>query len=88
MKRVVVDHFGGPEVLTVVEDEDPAAGSGGGPRQGARRRACRSPMLSCAPAPISACPSRRSHPATSSSASSRNSGRAVRGYDREPGWPR
>ena len=28
MKRVVVDHFGGPEVLTVVEDEDPRPGPG------------------------------------------------------------
>jgi NADPH2:quinone reductase len=28
MKRVVVDHFGGPEVVTVVEDEVPAPGPG------------------------------------------------------------
>lgn len=28
MKRVVVDHFGGPEVLKVVEDADPRPGSG------------------------------------------------------------
>jgi NADPH:quinone reductase-like Zn-dependent oxidoreductase len=28
MKRVVVDHFGGPEVLRVVEDADPRPGSG------------------------------------------------------------
>jgi NADPH:quinone reductase-like Zn-dependent oxidoreductase len=28
MKRVIVDHFGGPEVLTVVEDEDPRPGPG------------------------------------------------------------
>lgn len=28
MKRVVVDHFGGPEVLKVVEDVDPQPGSG------------------------------------------------------------
>ena len=28
MKRVVVDHFGGPEVLTVVEDVDPRPGPG------------------------------------------------------------
>jgi len=28
MKRVVVDHFGGPEVLRVVEDADPHPGSG------------------------------------------------------------
>ena len=28
MKRVVVDHFGGPEVLRVVEDEDPRPGPG------------------------------------------------------------
>jgi NADPH2:quinone reductase len=26
MKRVVVDHFGGPEVLNVVEEEDPRPG--------------------------------------------------------------
>ena len=28
MKRVVVDHYGGPEVLTVVEDNDPRPGPG------------------------------------------------------------
>src|SRR3954452_4290920 len=28
MKRVVVDHFGGPEVLRVVEDEDPRPAGG------------------------------------------------------------
>jgi NADPH:quinone reductase len=28
MKRVVVDHYGGPEVLTVVEEEDPRPGPG------------------------------------------------------------
>ncbi len=28
MKRVVVDHFGGPEVLKVIEDEDPSPGPG------------------------------------------------------------
>ena len=28
MRRVVVDHFGGPEVLKVVEEEDPRPGSG------------------------------------------------------------
>ena len=28
MKRVVVDHYGGPEVLTIVEDEDPPPGRG------------------------------------------------------------
>jgi NADPH:quinone reductase len=28
MKRVVVDHFGGPEVLKVMEDEDPRPGPG------------------------------------------------------------
>jgi NADPH:quinone reductase len=28
MKRVVVDHFGGPEVLRVVEDDDPRPGQG------------------------------------------------------------
>ena len=28
MKRVVVDHFGGPEVLRVVEDEIPRPGPG------------------------------------------------------------
>ena len=28
MKRVVVDHYGGPEVLRVVEDEDPRPGPG------------------------------------------------------------
>ena len=28
MKRVVVDHYGGPEVLKVVEDEDPRPGRG------------------------------------------------------------
>src|SRR5438270_12441205 len=28
MKRVVVDHYGGPEVRTVVEDNDPRPGPG------------------------------------------------------------
>ena len=28
MKRVVVGHFGGPEVLKVVEDDDPRPGPG------------------------------------------------------------
>src|SRR5215471_19608667 len=28
MKRVIVDHFGGPEVLKVVEDDDPQPGPG------------------------------------------------------------
>jgi NADPH2:quinone reductase len=28
MKRVIVDHFGGPEVLRVVEDDDPSLGPG------------------------------------------------------------
>jgi NADPH2:quinone reductase len=28
MKRVVVDHYGGPEVVTVVDDEDPRPGPG------------------------------------------------------------
>ena len=28
MKRVVVDHFGGPEVVRVVEEEDPRPGVG------------------------------------------------------------
>jgi hypothetical protein len=26
MKRVIVDHFGGPEALKVVEDDDPRPG--------------------------------------------------------------
>src|SRR5690349_18966702 len=28
MRRVIVDHFGGPEVLRVVQDDDPQPGSG------------------------------------------------------------
>jgi NADPH:quinone reductase-like Zn-dependent oxidoreductase len=28
MKRIVVDHYGGPEVLRVVEDDDPRPGPG------------------------------------------------------------
>ena len=28
MKRVVVEHYGGPEVLKIVEDEDPRPGPG------------------------------------------------------------
>src|SRR5215212_782277 len=28
MKRVIVDHYGGPEVLTVVEEDDPRPGPG------------------------------------------------------------
>ena len=28
MKRVIVDHFGGPEVVSVVEEGDPRPGPG------------------------------------------------------------
>src|SRR3954462_9500330 len=28
MKRIVIDHYGGPEVLKVVEDDDPRPGQG------------------------------------------------------------
>ena len=28
MKRVIVDHYGGPEVLRMVEEEDPRPGPG------------------------------------------------------------
>ena len=28
MKRVIVDHYGGPEVLKLVEEEDPRPGPG------------------------------------------------------------
>src|SRR5689334_23168459 len=39
MKRVVVDHFGGPEVLRIVEEDDPRPGGHCRARAGARRRA-------------------------------------------------
>ena len=38
MKRVVVDHYGGPEVLRVVEEEDSATGPWRGARQSSRGR--------------------------------------------------
>ena len=28
MKRVIIDHFGGPEVVSIVEDSDPRPGPG------------------------------------------------------------
>jgi NADPH2:quinone reductase len=55
MRRVVVDHFGGPEVLSVVEEADARPGRGRF-ASGCWPRACRSPMLCCAPARISAVP--------------------------------
>ena len=82
MKRVLIDHFGGPEVVSVVEDDDPRrvrarSASGFWPP------ACHSAMLRCAPARIWAVPSRRLRPATSSSASSMSSARAARGCEWE-----
>ncbi len=45
MKRVIVDHYGGPEVLRVVEEDDPRPG----PARCESRfllPVCRSPTLS------------------------------------------
>jgi NADPH:quinone reductase-like Zn-dependent oxidoreductase len=82
MKRVVVDHFGGPEVLRVVEEDAPRPGPG------EVRVRVLAAGVSFTDALIragttSAARSRRSRPATSWSAWSRSSGRAVRGCERE-----
>ena len=66
MKRVVIDHFGGPEVVSVVDRRAtrdrvrPKLASGSWPP------ACHSAMLRCAPARIPAARSRRSLPVTNS----------------------
>ena len=52
MKRVVVDHYGGPEVLKVVEEDVPRPVRARS-ASGCWLPACRSPMPSCAPARIS-----------------------------------
>ena len=82
MKRVVVDHFGGPEVLRVVEEDDPRPGPG------EVRVRVLAAGVSFTDAQLRAGTylggrSRRSRPATSSSASSRSSARAARGCERE-----
>jgi len=46
MKRVIVDHFGGPDVVRVIEHRVPRPGPGE-VRVRILPRACRSPTLSC-----------------------------------------
>jgi NADPH:quinone reductase-like Zn-dependent oxidoreductase len=80
MKRVIVDHFGGPEVLRVVETDDPRPGSG------EVRVRVLAAGVSYTDAMLRAgtylgVPKRRSRPATSSSASSRSSALAARGCE-------
>ena len=78
MKRVVVDHYGGPEVLTVIDDEVPRPGPGEvGVRVLAAGVSYTDALLRAGS--YLASRSRRSPPATSSSGSSRSSAPAVRG---------
>ena len=83
MKRVVVDHFGGPEVLRMVEEADPRPGPG------EVRVKVLAAGVSFTDAQLRAgtyIPASRSHrlrPATNSSASSRNSGRTARRWEWE-----
>ena len=79
MKRVVVDHFGGPEVLKVVEEDDPRPGPGEVRVRVLAAGVSFTDAQLRAGTYISAARSRRSRPATSSSASSRSSARAARG---------
>ena len=84
MQRVVVDHYGGPEVLKVVEEDAPRPGPGE-----VRVRVLAAGVsftdALIAPGRTSAARSRRSRPATNSSASSRSSARAARGCVRGTG---
>ena len=70
MKRVIVDHYGGPEVVQVVEDVVPKPGPGA-VRVRCWQLACPSPTPSCAQAHTSrGAPSRLLRLATSWSVSS------------------
>ena len=87
MKRVVVDHYGGPEVLKVVDEADPRPG------QGEVRVRVLAAGVSFTDALIRAgtylgARSRHSRLATNSSASSRNPVPAARGCTRETGSAR
>ena len=83
MKRVIVDHFGGPEVVSVIDDRVPRPGPGevrvrvlaaGVSFTDAQLRPARTSR---------AARSHRSRPVTSSSASSRSSARTARGCESE-----
>ena len=81
-KRVIVDHFGGPEALKVIEEDAPQPGPG------EVRVRVLAAGVSLTDAQMRAGtylggPSRRSRPATSSSVSSRSSARAAPGCARE-----
>jgi hypothetical protein len=79
MKRVVVDHYGGPEVLKVVQDDVPQPGPGE-VRVKVLAAGVSFTDASCAPGRIFRVPlSHRSRPATSWSALSKSSARAARG---------
>ena len=83
MKRVVVDHYGGPEVLRVVEEDDPRPGPGEVRVRVLAAGVSFTDAQLRAGTYIPAARSRRSRPATSSSASSRSSARAARGCEWE-----
>jgi NADPH:quinone reductase-like Zn-dependent oxidoreductase len=82
MRRVVVDHFGGPEVLKVVEDDVPQPGPGEVRVRVLAAGVSFSDGLLRAGAYLGG-PKPPFTPATSSSASSRSSARAARGCGRE-----
>ena len=79
MKRVVVDHYGGPEVLKVVEDDVPRPGPGE-VRVGVLAAGVSFTDAQLRAGTTSRAPrNRRSRPATSWSASSKSSARTARG---------
>jgi len=78
MKRVVVDHYGGPEVVKVVEDEDPRPAPGEARVRVLAAGVSFTDSQLRAGTYIPAGRSPRSRPAMSSSASSRSSGPDVR----------
>ncbi len=75
MNRVVVDHYGGPEVLKVVDGDDPRPGPGEVRVRVLAAGVSFTDSQACTPVRISACRSRRSRRAMSSWAWSRSSGR-------------
>ena len=91
MKRVIVDHYGGPEVLKVVEDEDPRPGPGEVRVRVLAAGVSFTDAQMRAGTYIAGARSHRSRPATNSSASSKNSTglhEAARGrsHRRVDGW--
>src|SRR5947199_6895122 len=82
MKRVVVDHYGGPEVLQVVEEDDPRPGPGEVRVRVLAAGVSFSDALLRAGVYLGG-PKPPFTPGSSSSASSRSSARAARGCGRE-----